>query len=114
MKSIAQPLKFFRRKNFTIVLDPLSPNWITVNREGETVLRQLLSGLSRDEMAIGFCRRRKFGLREGLPVIDDFISEITPFLDGKSAQRSLRLPGSVRLSEADGFKRVLDPHQQPV
>ena len=84
MKSIAQPLKFFRRKNFTIVLDPLSPNWITVNREGETVLRQLLSGLSRDEMAIGFCRRRKFGLREGLPVIDDFISEITPFLDGRS------------------------------
>ncbi len=84
MKLTEKSLKFFRRKDFTAAVDPLSPNWIAVNREGETVLRQILSGLSRDEIAIGFCRRRKLGLREGLPVIDDFFSEITPFLDGRS------------------------------
>lgn len=84
MRVSAKSLTFFRRKNVTIVLDPLSPNWIAVNREGETVLRQLLSGLSRDETAISFCRQQKLGLREGLPVIEEFISEITPFLDGRN------------------------------
>ncbi|MFB3883462.1 MAG: DUF5714 domain-containing protein [Armatimonadota bacterium] len=66
-----------RRAGYVLVLDPLAPNWAATDEDGAWVLRQLLAGLTRDEVTYRFAKRAGVSLRRALELVEPFADEVS-------------------------------------
>lgn len=92
-----------RRSNYTLVLDPLAPNWAATDEDGAWVLRQLRSGLTRDEASYRFAKRAAVSLSRGLELVQAFADEV-----GDLAASPTRIPykGRAHYLKPDRLREV--------
>ncbi len=72
---ISDELHIERRNGYTLVLDPLAPNWAATDEDGAWVLRQLRAGLTRDEVSYRFAKRAAVSLRRSLELVGEVAEE---------------------------------------
>ena len=65
-----------RGSNYTLVLDPLAPNWAATDEDGAWVLQRMRSGLTRDEVSYRFAKRAGVSLRRALDLVEAFGDEV--------------------------------------